>query len=158
MTWTHKALVTRLAKWLKYTKRMTVVMAELHTKNSETPDVMGWIGNANSILIECKASRQDFLADKNKFFRRHEEMGMGDVRYIAAPEGLLVIQEIPEGWGLLEVSENHVIETIAPTLKKANKTNECVVLMSALRRLEISTAVYVVSEEEPLSKTGESNE
>ena len=69
---THKALVRRLAKWLKYTKRMTVVMSELSTRNSETPDVMGWIGNAHSILIECKASRQDFLADKNKWFRKYE--------------------------------------------------------------------------------------
>ena len=83
-------------------------------------------------------------------------MGMGDLRYVAAPEGMLVIQEIPEGWGFLEVSKNYVIETIAPTHKTANKANECVMLMSALRRLEISTAVYVVSEEEPLSKTGES--
>lgn len=76
-------------------------MAELSTANTETPDVIGWHGNGGSILIECKVSRSDFLADKNKVFRRDEDLGMGDVRYFAAPIGLLCADEMPAGWGLV---------------------------------------------------------
>ena len=64
---THKALVRRISNWLKYTKQMTVVMAELHTGAGETPDVIAWKGAASSILIECKTSRADFFADSKKW-------------------------------------------------------------------------------------------
>ena len=146
--WTHKALVRRMASWLKYGKGCLVVMSELNTRNSETPDVIGWLGGASSVLIECKVSRSDFLADGKKFFRREEEKGMGDVRYIAAPKGLLTTDELSDGWGLLEVDVRCVREIKEPERKTSNKRNECVMMMSALRRLEIATAVYVVAEEE----------
>ena len=147
--WTHKMLVRRIATWLKWTKQNTVVMSELATRNGETPDVIGWIGGASSTLIECKVSRADFLADSKKWFRRDEERGMGDRRYIAAPKGLLRPDEIPNGWGLLEVDEHCVRETRSPELKQGSKRNECVMFMSALRRLEISTAVFVQHESTP---------
>ena len=145
--WTHKMLVRRMANWLKNTKHNTVVMSELATRNGETPDVIGWIGGAASTLIECKVSRADFLADNKKWFRRDEESGMGDIRYIATPEGLLQPDEIPAGWGLLEAGKHYVREIQKPEQKQASKRNECVMLMSALRRLEISTAVFVRQEE-----------
>ena len=148
--WTHKALVRRMAAWLKGTKRMTVVMAELATRNSETPDVIGWSNTpavALSTLIECKVSRADFLADGKKRFRRFEEHGMGDSRYVAVPKGLLTAGDLPDGWGLLEVDERFVWERRQAQAKPANKRNECVMLMSALRRLELSTAVYVVQDD-----------
>ena len=147
--WTHKKLVRRMANWLKYTKRMTVVISELSTQSGETPDVIGWVGSlAGSVLIECKISKSDFRADSKKWFRRHEEYGIGDQRYIAAPKGLLQINEIPDGWGFLEAGNRSIREIRPAESKQANKRSECVILMSALRRLEISTAVYVVCEEE----------
>ena len=151
INWTHKSLVRRIAGWLKGTKRMTVVCAELATRNGETPDVIGWIGGAASILIECKVSRADFLADAQKNFRRHADLGMGDKRYVAAPKGLLRADEMPEGWGLLEV-DRFVHVTKEARIIQASKRNECVMLMSALRRLEIATAVYVVAEQEECRK------
>lgn len=144
----HKEIVKRIASWLKYTKRYTVVMAELSTRNSETPDVIGWIGGASSLLIECKATRSDFLSDKKKCFRRNPDTGVGDLRYYASPKGLIKPEELPEGWGLLEIDGRFVRETKSATLQQSNKRNECAMLMSAIRRLEISTAVYVVSEED----------
>jgi len=144
-TWTHKALVKRISSWLKGTKRFTVVFSELSTQAGETPDVIGWQGRAYSWLIEVKVSRADFLSDKHKRFRRAEESGMGDRRYFCAPRGMLTANEIPDGWGLLEVDE-HVHITREATYKEANKGNECVMMMSMLRRLEIATAVYVVQE------------
>jgi len=136
-----------MAAWLKGSKKMTVVCSELATRNSERPDVIGWIGGAASILIECKVSRGDFFSDGKKWFRRDEGSGMGDRRYVAAPKGLLTPDEMPDGWGLLEVDERCVREAREAQPKKASKRNECVMLMSALRRLEISTAVYVVHDD-----------
>lgn len=145
--WTHKALVRRMANWLKNSKRHTVVMSEFcSTKITETPDVVGWIGRASSTLIECKISKTDFLADAKKIFRREEEWGIGDFRYMACPSELIKPEDLSDGWGLLYVGEYHVTEIVKAELKQANKANECSMLMSALRRLEISTAVYVVSE------------
>jgi hypothetical protein len=146
--WTHKALVRRMASWLKFTKLNTVVIAELATRNSETPDVIAWRDGAKSILIECKISRADFRADGGKWFRRHEEDGMGDLRYVAAPIGLLCADEMPERWGLLEVTKRQVRVTKEAEPMKAHKGRECVMLMSALRRVELSTAVYVVADEQ----------
>jgi hypothetical protein len=141
--WTHKKLVRRMAQWLKGTQRMTVVISELSTRNSETPDVIGWTSGASSVLIECKISRADFFADAKKHFRYYAEWGMGNRRYMAAPKGLLKADEMPEGWGLLDV-DRYVCVTKEAELEQANKQNECIMLVSALRRLEIATAVYVV--------------
>ena len=143
---THRELVRRMAKWLKYSRQMTVVVSELSTRNSETPDVIGWKGGAHSILVECKMSRSDFFADSNKPCRRAGGLGMGDVRYYAAPKGVLSENDMPPLWGLLEVDEHRVRVALEASHQDADKRSECVVLMSALRRLEISTAVYVVAE------------
>lgn len=148
-TMTHKQLVRQMQQWLKR-QGSTVVMAELVTRNSETPDVIGWEGAAFSTLIECKISRANFFQDVTKQVRRCEEMGMGDLRYFACPKGLLDPSDLPKGWGLLEVGK-HVSKTVQALRMASNKRNECVMLMSALRRLQLSTAVYVVSEDRDTS-------
>lgn len=107
-TWTHNQLVRRMAAWLKNTKRCLIVISELHTRTSETPDNIGFVGGGGSILVECKTSRADFASDAGKSFRRDEEQGMGDYRYFAAPAGIIAPHEIPAGWGLLEVNEHQV--------------------------------------------------
>jgi hypothetical protein len=142
---THKGLVNRVSNWLKYTQhyRCSIVCSELVTAVLETPDVIGFYGHGNSVLCECKISRSDFMSDKNKWFRREEKMGMGNFRYFCAPEGLLSIEEIPKGWGLLEVGKHSCRITKEADRKEANKQNEVKFLMSIIRRLEISTAVFV---------------
>lgn len=144
----HKTLVRKSAAWLRNRKNCNVVFAELATQNNETPDAIGFHGAGGSILVECKTSRADYLADKNKIFRHYEEMGMGDARYFAAPKGLLKPDELPEGWGLLEITDGKTYETKQATHKEANKRAEVKMLMSAIRRLEISTAVFVRAEDE----------
>jgi hypothetical protein len=146
---THKQLCTRVALWLKNSRHYTVVATELSTAAGETPDVIGWHGMAESILVECKVSRVDFLSDKGKLFRRQEHYGMGDYRYYAAPAGLIKPDELPEGWGLLEVHDRQINTAKVAVHKSANKTNECKMLMSILRRVEISTAVFVRQDMEP---------
>lgn len=143
----HKELVRRIGSWLRSRKGCNVVMMELATQNNETPDVLAFHGAGASILVECKASRADFHADKAKLFRRHEDLGMGDVRYFAAPKGILTNEDMPQGWGLLEVGDHQIKELLEPQNKPANKRAEVKMLQSVIRRLEISTAVFVQREQ-----------
>lgn len=77
---THKQLVRRVAAWFKARHQSAVVMAEFVTIAQEIPDVIAWQNGAHSVLVECKASRSDFLSDKEKIFRRQESYGMGEKR------------------------------------------------------------------------------
>ena len=144
---THKQMVRRMALWLRNHKKCPVVFAELTTQNTETPDVIGFHGAGGSTLIECKISRADYLADSNKIFRRYLELGMGDTRYFAAPKGMLKPEELPENWGLLEVEERCVRIKKEAIHQPADKRCEVKMLMSAIRRLELSTAVFVRQDE-----------
>lgn len=71
--------------------------------HGEQPDVMGLTAYGESIIVEVKVSRSDFLADQKKPWRANPEMGMGDERVYLAPEGLLKLSDIPYGWQLWEV-------------------------------------------------------
>lgn len=64
----------------------------------------------NSVLIEVKVSRSDFLADSKKKHRVYGANSLGDLRYYMVPEGLIKPDEVPYGWGLLYVNERgHVL-------------------------------------------------
>lgn len=148
---THNYLVKRASIWAKNTLRCTVVMTELSTRNTETPDVLGFRSDGSSVLIECKASRADFRADAKKIFRAIPESGMGDARYYFTAPGLLAIEEIPNGWGLIECHE-HQCRVVRQSMDrmKSDKQREVTMLVSAIRRLEISTAVFVRQEDRML--------
>lgn len=143
---THKEAVKRMSLWLRNSHGCSVVFAELVASIEEHPDVIGW-KHGLSTLVECKVSRADFLADKNKRFRKIEDMGMGDIRYFAAPPGVLLAEDMPDGWGLLEIRDRQVRKIKDAEVKPANKAHEVIMLASAIRRLEISTAVFVRQEE-----------
>ena len=70
--------------------------------HGEQPDVLGVNMYGESILVEVKVSRSDFLADKKKPWRQ-EGKGIGDKRVYLTPKGLLKHHEIPYGWQLWEV-------------------------------------------------------
>lgn len=147
-TCTHKLGVKRIAAWLSGTKRMAVVMAErVCTATTETPDAVAWGSRGESILVEVKVSRSDFLADKSKSFRRYEEQGVGVHRYFAAPAGLLKPEDMPEGWGLLAIHQYQMRELLAPLAKPTNRVAEVCMLVSAIRRLELSSTVFVRHED-----------
>ena len=109
---THAELVLAAGRWLRGAGRCTVVLEELcaATGNGENPDAIGW-HSSHTLLIECKASRSDFLADRRKSFRMDPSRGMGMYRYFMAPKGMLRSDEMPERWGLLEVSGRRVLRT-----------------------------------------------
>lgn len=71
--------------------------------HGEQPDVLGLDSWGNSIIVEVKVSRSDFMADKKKPWRANPKLGMGDFRVYLAPEGLLKVSDIPYGWQLWEI-------------------------------------------------------
>lgn len=99
---THKRLVKLARAWLR-AKGCKLILSERTSSLGEQPDAIGWMDGRASILIECKASLADFRRDKDKWFR-HNGLGMGQKRYFMAPAGLIPQSEIPDGWGLLEVT------------------------------------------------------
>ena len=89
-----QAAVAQLKRW-----RCLPICSEMHCANTygEIPDAIGWLSRA-SILIECKATRQDFLRDSEKLFRKEPGFGMGDIRFYFTNPGV-IRDDLPEGWG-----------------------------------------------------------
>lgn len=150
---THNELVKIAAWWLERTAsnmsmRCPLIITELVTANTEIPDIIGFRYGI-STLIECKASRNDFLTDRKKHFRKEADRGMGDYRYYFAPANMIQPSELPMYWGLIEVDEVGQIRIIQDALQfpEANKHGEIIMLQSVIRRLKISTAVFVRTED-----------
>jgi len=151
---THSDLVQRAERWLRrsvvidsrwldgvksrYRHRCSVVATELVTSAYETADAIGWMhAGKTTVLVECKASRDDFMADKRKLFRRHPERGVGRWRFYMTPQGLLSVDEIPWGWGLLEVDGRSVnVLRIGEDFRERNTHAELAMLWSIARRAQ----------------------
>lgn len=103
---THAELVEAAARWAER-RRYRVVLRDVQcVLVSEQPDVIAWKSHGASLLVECKATRSDFLRDRKKAWRRDPEAGMGYERYYAVPS-LSVVADVGAswlgGWGLLLV-------------------------------------------------------
>jgi hypothetical protein len=147
MDLSHSILVQIAYKWI-LKNGCGVAFREFRTLacNGEFPDVIGFSSGGHSTLIECKATRSDFLADKKKAFRITPELGMGSYRFFCAPKRLIKETELPAGWGLIEVNEKgQPRATVHPwrdwqTRGNRNPKNlkaEHELMYSALRRLAI---------------------
>ncbi|QMW05363.1 hypothetical protein [Spirosoma foliorum] len=110
---THKELVKAAYRWVLGSTSCGMAIRELASgaRNGEYPDVIGF-GAGMSVLVECKASRSDFFADRKKLFRQYPEMGMGTYRFYCCPTGLLTVEDLPEKWGLIYVNEKGKNRTI----------------------------------------------
>jgi hypothetical protein len=101
---THRELVEKSEKWLRRNgfpvtcNEKTIAVTEFR----EQPDVLGFT-SSTSVLLEIKVSRNDFLSDFKKVFRIDTEKGVGEWRFYVCPEGLICIDELPKGWGLIEL-------------------------------------------------------
>lgn len=143
---THDSLCLMAEKFLKNNGFGVVFHDKFRavTNSGEQPDALGFRSGV-SCLIECKTSRSDFLADRKKRFRKFSEAGMGDWRFMLTPKGLIDIDELPSGWGLLETTGKRIIKTFGFPANTAwfdkplvgNKQAECDYLYSALRRMVI---------------------
>ena len=135
---THTKIIEYSRKVLKRSGtrwKCGITFAELSTANYEIPDVLGFQSGGSS-LIEAKASRNDFLSDKKKHFRKHPEMGMGNYRFYACPTGLIKENELPDKWGLIYVSEKgRCTLKVKPIHQTSNIGAEHAFMYSALRRI-----------------------
>jgi len=125
--------------WLRR-YRCGVILSEQACVSGEMPDAIGWKKACHSVLVESKVSRGDFLADRGKPFRSNPETGVGCERYYMAPRGLIRVEELPAGWGLLEVCGRDIerVKTSAKNLRSAlGFQYEMNLLLASLRRVEV---------------------
>ncbi len=136
---THAKLVDWAVAWLRR-YRCGVVLSEQACISGEMPDAIGWKRACHSVLVECKVSRADFLADREKPFRQKPETGVGCERYYLAPRGLIRVHELPAGWGLLDVVGREV-ERVKPAARNLRTEigfrYEMNLLLASLRRVEV---------------------
>ena len=136
---THEKLVARAVAWLRR-YGCGVVLSEQSCASGETPDAIGWKRASHSVVVECKISRADFLADRDKPFRSKPEKGMGCERFYLAPAELIGAGELPPGWGLLELRGREVHQVVAGAKKMRTAVGfgyEMNLLLASLRRVEV---------------------
>ena len=139
---THAALVDLAIKFLRSRYRCGIVLSEQSCASGEQPDVIGWKKKCRSVLVECKISRADFLADRDKPFRRDPALGMGSERFYLVPAGLVLPDELPEHWGLLEVRNREVQLTVRCSPRRDLRSPEGLryelnLLLASLARVEL---------------------
>ncbi len=145
---THAQLVQQAVRWLRG-YRCGVVLSEQACASGEMPDAIGWKRASHSVLVECKISRADFLADREKPWRQKPEVGVGCERFYLAPAGLLRPEELPAGWGLLEC-RNRDIATVKASAKNLRTATgfryEMNLLLASLRRVEVRIEPQSITE------------
>jgi|SRR5208283_4719189 len=136
---THAQLVEKAVRWLRR-YRCGVILSEQACVSGEMPDAIGWKRACHSVLVECKITRSDFLADRAKPFRLKPQQGVGCERFYLVPAGLLRRDELPQGWGLLECRSGR-IETVHSSAKDLRTATgfryEMNLLLASLRRVEV---------------------
>lgn len=145
---THCQLVEKAVRWLR-SYRCGVILSEQACASGEMPDAIGWKRACHSVLIECKISRADFLADREKPFRQKLHLGMGCERFYFTPAGLLRAEELPMGWGLLELRgrDISVARQGAKNLRTASGfRHEMNLLLASLRRVEVRIEPQTITE------------
>lgn len=103
----HDLLVQKAARWCLRSRSCTFALCEPYSACMEQPDVLAWTMGGWSVLVECKASRADFLADKKKTFRdpRLRFMSLGQERWYAVGPSVATADDCPDGWGLLVLTK-----------------------------------------------------
>jgi hypothetical protein len=132
-------MVERAVRWLR-AYRCGVVLSEQACVSGEMPDAIGWKRASHSVLVECKVTRADFLADRAKPFRVKPEKGVGCERFYLTPPSLVKMDELPVGWGLLEIRRGRVevVQGSAKNLRTAAGFRyEMNLLLASLRRVEV---------------------
>lgn len=104
---THSELVDLAARYLNY-EGYEVILTEPGYR-SELPDAIGF-KSGYSCLIECKASRSDFLRDKKKPHRNGTVKGVGSERIYLTNPNVANVHDLPPKWKLMwAVNENELL-------------------------------------------------
>ena len=146
---THAQLVAKGVEWLRR-YGCGIILSEQACVSGEVPDAIGWKGTCRSVVVECKLTRSDFLADRAKPFRQNPELGLGCERWYLTPVGLLSVDDLPPHWGLLEARAGKLRVAV-----KANRRNlrsptgllyEMNLLLASLRRVEVRIEPQTITE------------
>jgi hypothetical protein len=146
----HTHLVSKAVDWLRHEYRCGIILSEQYCATGEIPDAIGWKGLNRSVVVECKVSRGDFLADATKPFRLRPEEGLGCERFYLAPCGVIGLEELPPNWGLLEYAK----KSISVSRKAARKDlrsaiglmKEMNLLLASLHRVEVRIEPQTITE------------
>lgn len=103
---THAALVSLAMRYLN-AKGFKVILAEPGFRK-ERPDAIGF-SSGFSCLVECKATRRDFLKDQDKPFRKDPAKGVGTVRIYLTNPDVCTPDELPERWQLIEAADEDTL-------------------------------------------------
>lgn len=126
----HKGLCDIAVKWLKRAHSaggpgcMVAVSEVAGGWTGEIPDAIGFSlshWETGATVIEVKVTRSDFLGDRKKPHRQ-PGAGMGAWRYYMAPEGLIRVDELPPGWGLIEVNTRGHCKVLAGAMFEVKKS------------------------------------
>ena len=146
---THAQLVCVAERWLRK-QGCRIVLSEQTADSGEVPDAIGWRADCHSIVIECKVSRGDFTSDQDKRARRKPGEAMGRKRWYLGPAGLIRAEEVPDGWGLLEVHNREVEVLVEPKanfrLTEKGLMAEMALLLASLRRVEVRIEPQTITE------------
>jgi hypothetical protein len=129
----HNRLCHMAAKWLRSKKNCVFSVAEVVATSSEIPDAIGFKA-WDTIIVEVKVSRADFLKDKAKRVRLNPSQGMGRLRYYLCPVGMIHPDEVPEKWGLLYTDEKRISEVKQAYFQDSAKDCELNMAVSVIRR------------------------
>jgi hypothetical protein len=141
---THSSLVALGVRWLS--RQSSTVFYEFAAAAKENPDIIAW-SSGFSTLIECKATRADFLNDAKKTVRRNPGRGMGQRRYYLCPAGIIKIEELPKKWGLLWVEKGRItMMREARGHPERSLTAEITFLSATLRGAQIRIGTRPLSE------------
>ena len=146
---THKDLVNhsmKIARKLGFPLVLPEMKAALRT--NEIPDIIAFRGGGETLLIECKTSRADYLADRNKPFRQNPETGVGLYRILISTENV-VHNDLYKNWEHIILDEkgniktstlpncgNMTLSSKAHKFQNRNQTGELALLYSYARRLK----------------------
>lgn len=132
----HALQVKLACRWLKKNVGCAVVLAEPGGRfDPEHPDAIGWRLDGYCYVVECKATRKDFLEDwrpDRKDFRRNNS-GLGHFRYYMANPGIVSPSELDEkGWGLLETLPKNINLLRSSAIFDTNRDAEMRLILSSI--------------------------
>lgn len=108
----------------------------------ECPDAFAW-GGSSTQLIEVKVSRNDFLSDNKKLWRKNPSYGIGKYRSYLCPANLIKTEELPERWGLLYIDEKgKITQIVEAEPQECNHIEEINLITSILRREGIAPKMF----------------
>ncbi len=137
---THRGLVILAERWL-LRQGCRVVLTERGRAGEEFPDAVGWMPDGQSVLIEAKRTRKDFLAEwsrvDRKAHRRHNQAGMGEFRYYLAPAGVIRPGDLEgKGWGLIEVWPKRLFKSVGSTHFQPDRYAELRLIVASFSKVE----------------------